>query len=95
AIRWENLMWDKSIPKRAAKISAYISTMIFVVILLRALIFPVEGSASEIAIRVLVLAVSMPAAFWVFFVGYLFFNPNIDGHLDRNGGGKYGAQRNS
>lgn len=84
-------MWDKSIPKRAFKLSMFVSACIILIGLITVLIGPVVGSPLEVAIRGITGLVVMVIGFWLFFLVYLFFQPNFDGYLDKYGGDDYGS----
>ena len=84
-------MWHKSIPKRAFKLSLYVSMSIFLIVLIQAFFVPVEGTPIEIVIRFVEIVVALSMSFWAFFTVYLYFQPNFDGYLDKHGGDGYGS----
>lgn len=57
--------------------------MIGIVILVQAVLGGVQGSASEVAVRALIVSAGIPFILWLFFVVYLIFNPDFDGHEKR------------
>ena len=88
-------MWDRSLPKRATTLSAYTTFLIPVGILVQLPFAEVIGTWGDIANRFLIVAPSVFGTFWIFFLVYLFYNPNIDAYLDKHGGDNYGRPRAS
>ncbi|GAB2529554.1 hypothetical protein GCM10008940_35070 [Microbulbifer agarilyticus] len=71
-------MWNKSIPKRAFSLSAWTTVFIMIFVALKMLLSEVVGSPLEIVGRLFIIVSVLLIGFWVFYVGYLYFNPNFD-----------------
>ncbi len=78
-------MWDKTIPKRALRISCLFTVLVSLIALTRAVIGPSVEPATELITRFAVLVPSLLLIFWAFFCIYLYLSPEADGFLNRRG----------
>ncbi|BDY04476.1 hypothetical protein F0521_15170 [Ferrimonas sp. YFM] len=78
-------MWNKTIPKRALRISCLFTVLVSLIALTRVVMGPSWEPTTELITRFAVLVPSLFLIFWAFFCIYLYLSPDADGFLNRRG----------
>ena len=71
-------MHQKSLPRRALKYALISSSIIMFLVFFSMLTRDVVGTASEIAIRILITGFGVFGSMWLVFIFYLYTNPDAE-----------------